>query len=316
MILHKLGGLVGVAGLMTVLAVSAEAQVKLTGTNYTQNFNSLSNGLPPGWSVRTNATATSLGTPANFNTNVVSWGTQTGQFGNAAGITNNSLAVAVGTETAVQQISFTNRCLSLRQTVSYADPGAAFVFQIENTTGFSNLTFSVDLNMLSVQPHSTVWTVDYAVGNSPASFTLLGTYSDTGVFGATTQIYSLGADADNQSENVWIRIVALSPATGSSGNRDSFGIDNFSLSWTTNAQAVVAPVTPAIAAVAMIGGSVQIDFNAGTADVPPSFVVVGSPQITGTYSDAGAVITPLGQGSFRATCAANGPQQFYRIKRP
>jgi hypothetical protein len=64
------------------------------------------------------------------------------------------------------------------------------------------------------------------------------------------------------------------------------------------------------------GGNVQIDFNAGTSDVPSAFLVVSSPDINGTYTDAGAIITPLGSGLFRATCAANDPQQFYRIKRP
>jgi hypothetical protein len=115
MSLRSLGGFVGVAA----------AQVTLTGTNYTQNFNSISNGLPPGWSVRTNATATSLGTPTSFNTNAVSWGTQTGQFGNAAGITDNSLASALGTESSTLQGEFTNRCLAVRQTAAFGDPGAA-----------------------------------------------------------------------------------------------------------------------------------------------------------------------------------------------
>ena len=286
----------------------------LTGTNYIQNFNSISNGLPPGWSVRTNATANSLGTPTSFNTNVVSWGTQTGQFGNAAGTTNNSLAAAVGTESSAQQSAFTNRCPSIRQTATFGDPGAAFVFQIANTTGFSNFTFSVDLSLLHTNSNLTTWTIDYAVGDSPASFTLLGTNSDPGSFSTTSRTFTLGTDADNQPENIWIRIVALSAATGG-GSRDTFGIDNFSLSWTTNNQAVVAPVTPAIAAIVLNGGNVQIDFNAGTDDVASAFLVVSSAQIAGTYTDAGAVIASLGSGLFRATCAANDPQQFYRIKR-
>ena len=34
------------------------------------------------------------------------------------------------------------------------------------------------------------------------------------------------------------------------------------------------------------------------------------------YADTGAIITSRGSGLFRAACAVNGPQQFYRIERP
>lgn len=228
----------------TLCIQSVRAQVTLTGTNYTQNFDSIGNGLPAGWSVRTNASATSLGTAATFNTSAVSWGTSTGQFGDQAGTTNNSGAVATGSETSTSQGAFTNRCPAIRQVANNSasfpgsDPGAAFVFQIANTKGLSNLTFSVDLNMLSVQGHSTTWTIDYAVGNSPTSFTTLGTYSDPGVFGTTTVTYNLGTDANDQSQNVWIRAAALSVSTGS-GSRDTFGIDNFNLNYS-------GPLTPTI----------------------------------------------------------------------
>lgn len=215
----------------TLCVQSVRGQVTLTGTNYTQNFDSIGNGLPAGWSVRTNANATSLGTAAAFNTAAVSWGTATGQFGNQAGTINNSGVAAAGNETSTQQGAFTNRCPAIRQTGSFGDPEAAFVFQITNTVGLSNLTFNVDLNMLSVQTHMTTWTIDYAVANSPSSFTVLGSYSDPGVFGTTTQTYNLGTDADNQTNNVWIRVVALSASAGTTGSRDTFGIDNFVLNY-------------------------------------------------------------------------------------
>ena len=50
--------------ILAVLTVTlpATGQVVLSGTNYTQTFDRLGVGLPAGWSVRTNATATSLGT--------------------------------------------------------------------------------------------------------------------------------------------------------------------------------------------------------------------------------------------------------------
>ena len=143
--IRRLGTFVGVIGLATGLVVSAAAQVTLTGTNYTQNFNTISNGLPPGWSVRTNATATSLGTPAGFNTNAVSWGTQPANLAIAAATISNSGTNFNGTESTTIQGKCTDRCLAIRQTAAFGDPGAAFVFQIANTTGFSNFVFSVDL---------------------------------------------------------------------------------------------------------------------------------------------------------------------------
>jgi hypothetical protein len=310
-----LGGFAGVAGLATLFVASAAAQITLTGTNYTQNFNSISNGLPPGWSVRTNATATGLGQSAQFPTVVKTWGDTTGEFGNCAAAVSNTGTNFNGTESTTIQASCTNRALAIRQTAAFGNPGAAFMFQIASTTGFSNFTFSVDLSLLKSNGYSTTWTIDYAVGDSPASFTLLGTNSDPGSFSTTNRTFTLGTDADNQPNNVWIRIAALSAATGS-GSRDTFGLDNFSLSWKTNNQSVVTPVTPAITATAMNGGGIQIDFSAATSDIPSAFLAVSSAEIAGTYTDAGAIITSLGSGLFRATCAANGPQQFYRIERP
>jgi hypothetical protein len=246
-----------------------QAQVTLSGTNYTQNFNTLGSGLPPGWSVRTNASAASLGTGAAFNPANVSWSTATGQFANGAGTTGNTFTAATGTETATQQSAFTNRCLIIRQQASspfLGNPGAAFVFQIANTVGLSNLTFSVDLNMLSVQTRSTTWTIDYAVGNAPAAFTVLGTYSDPGVFGPTPQTCSLNPDANDQTNNVWIRIAALSAATGS-GACDTFGIDNFVL----NYAGPTAPTLASLPASRTNGVLTTAVFTAAAAGNPPLY---------------------------------------------
>jgi hypothetical protein len=292
--------------------VSAEAQLTLTGTNYTQNFNAISNGLPPGWSVRTNATATGLGLSATFPTVAKSWADTTGEFGNCAALTNNLRVPVTGVESSATQATFTNRVLAVRQTQSFGDPGAAFVFQITNTLGVSNLTFSLDFSLLKSNGYSTTWTIAYAVSNAPASFTPLGTYSDPGSIGTTNRSFTLGTDANNQTNNLWIRIIALSASTGS-GSRDTFGIDNFSLSWATSN---LAAVTPAITAMPVNGGNVQIDFTGGTDDAPPSFLLLSSAQVGGAYADTGAIITSRGSGLFRAACAVNGPQQFYRIERP
>ena len=225
---------------LLLFAASSPAQVVLIGTNYSQNFNDIGAGLPAGWTVRTGASASSLGTAATLNTTPVNWTSTTGQFANHASTVSDYGTNFLGAETL--PVSATNRCPAVRQTGSFGNPGAAFVLQIADTVGISNIILRLDLNMLSVQGYSTTWTIDYAVGNTPSAFTPLATYSDPGVFGATSLAnLSLNSDADNQAQNVWIRVVALAAATGS-GSRDTFGIDNVSLSY-SNVNASV-PATP------------------------------------------------------------------------
>jgi hypothetical protein len=246
---------------------SIHAQVVLTGTNYAQNFDAIGSGLPAGWTVRTNATATTLGTiTTNYNAAGNSWGDSRGEFRNCAS-TSNSGTNFNGNESTTVQTNCLNRALAIRQTSAFGDPGAAFVLQIANTIGLSNLTLSVDLCTLKTNGNITTWTIQYAAGDSPASFTTLGYYTNSTTFGATTETYNLGTNANNQSSNVWVRIVALSAAVGS-GNRDTFGVDNFSLSWNKNG----APITtPAISRIVLTNGNVQIEFTGDSGDSPSSF---------------------------------------------
>src|SRR5580693_3298319 len=272
--IHRAGRFVGAIGLTAGLIVSAAAQVTLTGTNYTQTFNSVSNGLPPGWSVRTNATATDLGQPASFRTAGKTWGDNTGEFGNCAATVSNTGTNFNGTESATIQGNCTNRTLAIRQTSVFGDPGAAFVFQIANTTGFSNFSFSVELSLLKPNGFSTTWNIEYAVGDSPSSFTLLGTYSDPGAFSTTNRTFALGTDADNQPNNVWIRIAALSNATGS-GSRDTFGMGNFVLNYSMAATTVT-----------LVPLFLQTDGkNAVLTWKNSAFSLQASPSVDGTYTN-------------------------------
>jgi hypothetical protein len=293
---------------------SVQGQLTLSGTNYIQDFNTISNGLPVGWSVRLNATATNLGTNVDFPSVPKTWGDSGGTFGNCASTVANSGTNFNGTESTTIQPGCTNRALAIRQTGSFGDPGAAFVLQIANTIGRSNLTFKVDLDLLRTNSNSTTWTIQYGIGNSPSSFVTLGDYSDPGIFGATTGTYNLGTDANGSSSNVWIRIAALSPASGS-GTRDTFGIDNFSLSWNNNS---VPGTPPAISHFAITNGQAQIDFTGSSTDGVGAFLVLTSDQISGPYTPigAGVSITQITPGSFHAAAPLKGSQQFYRIKRP
>jgi hypothetical protein len=290
---------------------SVQAQLTLSGTNYIQDFNAISNGLPAGWSVRLNAITNGLGTNASFPTAPKTWSSTSGEFGNCASTAANSGTNFTGDESTTIQGNCINRALAIRQTGTFGDPGAAFTLQITDTVGFSNLTFSVNLCVLSTSGRTNVWTIQYATGNSPTNFTTLGSYTNATNFGATTETYSLGPDASGSSSNVWIRIAALSGTTGS-GSRVTFALDTFSLSWTTNAAFVTQPT---IAGIILINGNVQIDFTGNIGDNPSAFKLQCIGRCSDIFSDTGATITQTSPGHFRAVYPMNGAQQYYRIKR-
>ena len=210
---------------------SAHAQLTLSGTSYSQSFDSFFPGLPTGWSGRTGSTATSLGSTATFVTANTAWGSAAGQFQNSASSINFGPPFN-GSESAATQSTANNRLFAVRQSGGFGDPGAAFALQISNTLGLFSFNVSFEAHMLSVQDRSTTWTVDYGLGASPSTFIPLGSYSDPGLFGATNIPISFGSALDNQSGPVWIRIAALSPATAGT-NYDTVGIDNFSLTYAT-----------------------------------------------------------------------------------
>lgn len=215
--------LLGVVGLVIVSETLVLGQVVLTGANYSQNFDDLGSGLPTGWTVRTDASASSLGSEATLTTSATSWANVTGAFKNfasAEGLTSSSDSAA--------QSNSSDRALGIRQTSAFGDPGASFTLQIADTVGFQGFSVSFSAEMLSVQGRSTTWSVQYGLGASPSSFATLTTYSDPGTFGSSVVSANLPGTVDSQSENLWIRIVALSAASGSN-SRDSFGIDDFAL---------------------------------------------------------------------------------------
>jgi len=64
-----------------------------------------------------------------------------------------------------------------------------------------------------------------------------------------------------------------------------------------------------------VGGNVQINFTAGTGDVPANFTLQSADTVNGTYGDVASTISQLSPGVFRAERALSGSQQFYRIRR-
>jgi len=216
------------------------AQVSLTSSPYTENFDAVGNALPAGFSVRTGASTTSLGTTVAFTTAATAWNNATGAFKNFAS------ATAGATATATVQAAATDRALGLRQTAAVGDGNGAFVFQLANTTGKAALKLSFNLQSLDASsPRTATWRVDYGIGATPTTFTAAPATGNltTGnsVFTNSVVNVDFGSALDNIANTVWIRIVSITATTGA-GNRPSTGIDNFNLSFTSGG----GPVTPTL----------------------------------------------------------------------
>jgi hypothetical protein len=192
----------------------------------------LSAGLPAGVFIVTGASASGAGTAASLvttaNTNV--WNRTGSGFKNFA----SGTGMDMGADSATQ-VNSTNRALGIRQTTSFGDPGGAFVFQVNNTTGKNNLKFEFLLQSLdTASTRTTTWSVDYALGENPTAFTPVtstGTkVTGNKVFSSNLITADLPAAANNQSQKLWVRIVTLSPTTGS-GNRASSAVDDVKFLW-------------------------------------------------------------------------------------
>jgi hypothetical protein len=236
----------GAANKTVTLSGLVAGVINLAGSPYFQNFDAIGTGLPIGVSVRTSSTSSAMGTDASFSTAAVSWNNTSGAFKNFASGNN---------EPGVIQSSATDRALGVRQTGSFGDPGAAFVFQVANTSNKINFTLDFNLQSLdNTSPRTTTWRVDYGVGVNPTSFTVpatTGTLITGGNSFSNNPIHvDFGSALDNQPDVITIRIVALSSSIGTL-NRPSTGVDDFKLTWedpsaktfSLNATAINFPLT-------------------------------------------------------------------------
>lgn len=221
------------SGLAVLLPLSA--QVALTPGTYTETFDALGAGLPAGWTLHTGASASSAGTAVATAPATASWGDTSGAFKNFAAADSGLTSAA----TVAQQGAATDRALGLRQTGGFGDPGASFALHF-STLGQQVTAVSFSAQMLSVQARSAVWSVQYGIGTAPESWTTLTTFTDPAAFGATPiSLGGFGAALDNQP-NAWLRVVALGASTGA-GSRDSFAVDDFSIT-TVSGEGGVPPI--------------------------------------------------------------------------
>ncbi|AWI25947.1 hypothetical protein HYN49_08565 [Flavobacterium pallidum] len=207
-------------------STQSTAQLTLSGSSYNETFDGIGTALPAGWTVRATATAATRGTAQTFTTTANTWADTGSGFKNLA----SSEGLVTGSNATAQNAS-SDRALGVKQSGSFGDPGAAFELALANTQNRTAFTLTLKHQMLSVQSRSTTWTVQYATDGIGVVWTNLGTYTDPAAFGSTTGSYNFGTALDNISGNVLIRVVALT-ASGGTGTRDTYGIDDFVLSWT------------------------------------------------------------------------------------
>lgn len=205
---------------------------------FTIDFNTIgTSGLPAGVYVKEGATVSELGNDGtifggNFNAGTL-WNNSSAGFKNFASATG-----LTGTATSTQQNTAVDRALGLRQTGAVADPGAAFAFQLPNTTGKTNLKLDFKLQSLDATTpagRTTTFRVDYGFGAAPTSFTAIATTpaaltTTYSVFANTAVSVNFGSVLNNISQPIWIRIVTINPTTGG-GNRPSSAIDDVKFSW-------------------------------------------------------------------------------------
>lgn len=234
---------------------SVVAQITLTGTSYTQNFNQLASGLPTGWTVSTGATASGMGNSASFGTAAVAWDSSR----DVGGVFRNTSSdnIVHGSSAAAQSAN-TDRALGWRPGLA-AERNGAITVTFADTLGLTGFSVSLDVFTFNDVTAVATYAFEYRVGGSGA-FTQLGTTYTTGTpFGAVTYTFSGSALATvaNQSQPVSFRLRGTT--SSGTGSLDGVAIDNFSLGYSV----IAAPVPEPAAAGALAGLGVLLVCGAG-----------------------------------------------------
>jgi hypothetical protein len=221
--------------LLTLLVLAAStlgsAQVNLTGFSYTQDFNSLAAGLPPGWSVNTATTLNTLGTSGTFTTAATTWaaGTVLTDFRNVA-----SDNIAFGSASGTQG-SDSNRALGWRPLAAATDArSGSIMFAITNTVGLQNFSLSARVFTGNDSAASSqTYLLEFRVG-AAGNFNPLATYltPTTGATGFNAQTFTADAVTlaalNDQPEIVYFRLRGIAT---SGTSLDSIALDDFSLNY-------------------------------------------------------------------------------------
>lgn len=284
----------------------SDSRITLTGASHAVTFNGIGEKLPLGTRIYLGATASDLGTQQPFDPAHKEWADASGAFKNHA----STNGLTSGSSAAAQEAS-AHRALAVRQTTAYGDPGASIVFVLTNTVGYQDIQVSANLLTLAAHTRTTTWRLEYRVGDSGA-FTLLNTYADPGVWGGTNLTGTLGTDANNQTQPVYVRIVALATSTGSGPARNPLGIARLNLSYNPASATIPTVVAPTVtnigASTATLGANVTGD---GALTIIERGVVWGtSPNPTGNALSDGA--PGLGVFSYNRSGLPSGTLIYFR----
>ena len=327
-----------VSGLLALGTASAQqlGSVTLSGTSYTQGFDTLNNGLPVGWHVFTAANISSLGYLRDTSvklyiapSSIVKWINTTGGFKNVAS-GNNTTTFSPFAQDSLAQATATDRALAVRQvaktnaTFPGSDSsGASFSLKLANTAGLNNFAMSFKLQSLdSSSRRRTTWAVDYGFGDNPTTFTATGTTGTTGAytFSNNTLNVNFGTALDNQAGPVWIRVVTLiasdtlntsgtAPTPTGVGNRATSAIDDVQLTWSTTGS--TCPVPVGLTATNVTDQSAQLDWNGNNASYEyvldgnsANPTTAGTVQTTTTATISGLAANTMYYFHLRGICGA------------
>lgn len=116
--------------------------------------------------------------------------------------------------------------------------------------------------------------------------------------------------ADNPGPTV-INTFALRQSSGIGTLR----LDNLVVG-TAFADVASSVAVPVLSGLSLVGGEVRIDFMGGPGDAAGDFSLHAADTVDGVFGPAaGANVTALGAGSFRATAPATGDMRFFLIRR-
>lgn len=272
-----------IALLCAAFIVQAQSPLFLSGTSYTQDFDNLANGLPLGWRVDTSADqAAGLGGNAigRYNANTTPWNTSSRGFYNFAAI--DALAMTA-TSSSADQANETDRALGVKQVGAWdlATEQVAYNLHIANTTGLSNLSLS--LKVQTFQQNSSrnnIWLMQYALGANPTSFVTLTTipttiYVDSNA-ASQTITGNFGAALNNQSQDVWIRLIPSGQSQGL-GNRPIVAIDDVQIVWSGIA---AGNPKPNVTALSPLNNATNVAINSDLVMTFDKNVSVGTGNIT------------------------------------
>ncbi|GAA5147596.1 hypothetical protein GCM10023340_20250 [Nocardioides marinquilinus] len=196
---------------------------------FTSDFDGIATALPAGFTVRTGASTTNLGTAATFTSAATNWTNTGGGFFNVASATG-----LTGAATTAQQAASTNRAVAVRQSGSFGDPGAAFVVELGPTTGRTNVNLSFKAQQVhetTTAGRTTTWTVDAFYGTTRV-VALANAFSTVqGTFKNDTVNATFGSQLDNLSSSVFVRIATVT-GSANANVRPFTAIDDLTIVWT------------------------------------------------------------------------------------